>query len=173
MKNKYEVRGDVTAIFLNSRKYGNMETLISTSKLKRADEFPNTWCAAWSKRGKRYYVVGRISNGDDKQERLHRYVAEAPDGMDVDHKNLNTLDNTDDNLRIVTEAANQQNRAVSRRSTTGFRGVTWLKNSNRWRVRFQLGGVTKHVGYFDTLEEADEAARKARSEHMPFSQDAM
>lgn len=39
MKNDFEIRGDVTAIFLR-RKDGNpMETIISTSDLPKAQEF--------------------------------------------------------------------------------------------------------------------------------------
>jgi hypothetical protein len=72
MKNKYEIRGEKTAIFLKSKKYGDMETLISTSKLEKAKEFPNTWCIAWSTRGKTFYVVGKIPAGKGKQDRLHR-----------------------------------------------------------------------------------------------------
>jgi hypothetical protein len=98
---------------------------------------------------------------------------EAPDGMDVDHKNLNTLDNMDGNLRIITEAENQQNRAVSRTSKTGVRGVTWREERKKWRAQLQLNGTKKYLGHFDTLEEAEQTVTQARKTYMPFSKEAL
>jgi hypothetical protein len=57
---------------------------------------------------------------------LHRFLLDAPKGMQVDHINHDTLDNRRSNLRIVT--TNQQNNenrnGAHKNSKTGIRGVT-------------------------------------------------
>ena len=59
MKNDFEIRGDVTAIFINSPKYGTKEVLISTNKLKRAQEI-GSWRVNWNQKAKAFYVQRHI-----------------------------------------------------------------------------------------------------------------
>jgi len=42
--------------------------------------------------------------------RMHREITNAPDGMEVDHLNFNTLDNRRKNLEVVTKAENLKRR---------------------------------------------------------------
>jgi hypothetical protein len=171
MKNVFEIRGDITTIILKSPKYGIMETLISTSKLERAMMFPGTWGVAKNKSG--FYVQGQsYENGKEKTIYLHRFITNAPPGYSVDHINRNPLDNRDENLRIVTHAENLQNQKVRVDNRTGYRGVTYMKEFNKYRARIRVNGEYIYLGYYDTAEEAAEVASQARSKMMPFSQDA-
>lgn len=176
MKNEYEVRGDVTAIIINSPKYGRHETLVSTSKLDLVKEFTGSWYVNWNNSAKSFYVVGNalIVNGKRKSIFLHRWVTNAPCGMVVDHINHDTLDNTFPNLRIITNAQNMQNRKGARsNSKSGIRGVEWDEYKKKWRVRVRVNGSNKHIGYFDTTKEAEQVSVEARSKYMPFSKEAL
>lgn len=95
MKNDYEVRGDVTAIIINSPKHGRLESLISTTKLELAKEFAGTWQAFFDKKTGLFYVQGKLPDIDGKRRfvLLHRWITKCPNGLLVDHINNNTLDN--------------------------------------------------------------------------------
>lgn len=168
-KNQYEVRGDVTAIFLKSNKYGDMEALISTNKLERLKEFPNTWYAAPCKSSS-MYVMGKIKG---KCYMLHRWILDPPKEMVIDHINHDTLNNTDSNLREITHAHNNQNRVVPQRySKSGILGVSWHKATGKWRANIKIDGKQISLGYFRTTQEAEKAVKEARAKYMPYSQEA-
>lgn len=173
MKNDYEVRGDVTAIFIDSPKYGRHESLISTSKLERAKEFPNSW---YIRKGHGcFYVIGNMPGKRTKRVSayLHRWITNAPIGMVVDHISHDTLNNIDSNLRVVTHAENLQNRiGATSISGSGVRGVSWHKRNNNWQGKIRINGVDKYIGSFKRLEDAEQAVIEARFKYMPFSTEA-
>lgn len=175
MKNNYEIRGDITAIFFNSRKYGILETLINTSKLEKVKN-ASRWYVSWDKRCQSYYVLGKVPlvNGNMKMFPLHRWIIDAPKGTQVDHLNHNGLDNTDENIRVLSYSGNSQNKnSANKNSKSGIRGVSWAKNTQKWRVSIKLDYKFMHIGYFSNLEEAEKAAIEARAKHMPYSQEAL
>ena len=175
MKNAYEIRGEVTAIIINSPKYGTLETLISTDKLEIADSFPNTWGVIWGKTSKTFYVYGHLPRevGKRGHARLHRYITNAPEGMEVDHKNNNGLINTDDNLRIVSSSENKQNfRGSHSNSKSGIRGVSWSEGMKKWNSRVYLNKEKIYSGYFDDIAKAEEAVKEVRATYMPYSKEA-
>ncbi len=97
------------------------------------------------------------------------------DGLKADHKNRNRLDNRRSNLRVVTDAQNQQNRSAEGNQTfqgsptsSRHRGVSMYRNG-MWRVQIQLDGKKYHLGYFDDEEEAGRVAIEARRQAMPSS----
>lgn len=174
MKNSYEIRGEITAIIIVSPKYGRQEALISTSKLDIANEFPNTFNVG--SRGNTLYVQGHMPrvNGVRKTITLHNWITETPKGLMVDHIDHNGLNNTDDNLRIVTNAENQQNRiSANSSSKSGVRGVVWKKSINKWIATIKINQVMKYIGQFESVEEAKTAVIKARAKYMQFSQESV
>ncbi|MGZ4573433.1 MAG: HNH endonuclease [Mycobacteriaceae bacterium] len=82
--------------------------------------------------------------------------------MSVDHINRNRLDNRRENLRVVSQADNNRNRGVTRRSSTGYPGVFVRENGN-FRVTFKHHGIRHAGGTFGELSAAIEAARDLRS----------
>ena len=176
MKNAIEARGGITAIIINSPKYGRKETLISTNKLERAQDYVGSWGVSWSPKSKTFSILGNLSVGNGKYKRvqLHRWITEAPDGMFVDHINHDTLNNTNDNLRICTNSENQQNRkgSDSDNKSSGIRGVTWNKRHGKWYSQLRVNGKQIHLGCFEKLADARSAAEGARAKYMPFSVEA-
>lgn len=105
------------------------------------------------------------------EERLHTFLT----GWSlVDHANGDGLDNRRSNLREATHAQNSANSRLSRRSTSGLKGVTWYKRTSRWRAHITVDQAQRHLGYFDDAAEAarayDAAALEAFGEfaHINF-----
>ena len=76
----------------------------------------------------------------------------------IDHKDGNKLNNQRSNLRMATAKQNARHRTKARfDSKTGIIGVYWNKKLKRFTSDIYLNGKTKHLGVFDTIEQAKEA----------------
>lgn len=93
-------------------------------------------------------------------ERIHKLLIDIPKGLEVDHINNNRLDNQKSNLRIVTRSQNMMNKSVYKNSTSKFKGVSWNKNTNKWRSVIGLNGKYYHLGVFENEFEAAKAYNK-------------
>lgn len=176
MKNEFEVRGDVTAIFIDSPKHGLVETLISTTRLERAKEYPNKWYVIFNPGTKSLYVIGYLikENGKRRSTRLHRWITVVDDGVVIDHINHDTLDNRDSNLREVTTAENKQNLLGPQSNCkSGIRGVYWFEPARKWKCNIRVNKKHIHLGYFSDIEEAERVVKEARARLMPYSQEAL
>ena len=64
---------------------------------------------------------------------------------------------------------NQINRGLQRQNTSGYKGVSWRKDSNKWRAQLWVNGKSYNIGCFDTKEEAIEARKQAEEKyHKPL-----
>ncbi len=86
------------------------------------------------------------------------FNGEIPEGLQVDHINGDTLDDRIENLRLVTQQENNFNE-------TRAKGYSWHKTSNKWRAQLTLNDKQKHLGLFNTKEEAREAYLKAKEKY--------
>jgi hypothetical protein len=167
MRNEYEVRGDVTSIFINRRGGEMVETLVSTTDLPRLLEFDATWCLRVSPAGKMYVHTNPTQrNGLTKTTTLHNWLLNPPSGYVADHKDGNGLKNTRDNLRTLTQAQNNQN-ITTTRGKNPYRGVHL--SHGKWQAKVKHNGKVHHVGTFTDLNTAIEEVKKARREILPFS----
>ncbi len=109
------------------------------------------------------YPETRTGVGQSKRgTRLHIFLlGYAPDGLEWDHRNRNTLDNRRENLRAVTHQINMLNRGVPINNSSGAVGVS--PSGKKWRARIQIHGKSIGLGSFTTKEEAI-AARRAAEE---------
>lgn len=78
-----------------------------------------------------------------------------PNGMQIDHKNRNGLDNSWPNLRLASPTQNSMNIGVDSRSGLGVKGVRFTKNG--FEAHIGLGGKFTYLGRFKTVEEASSA----------------
>lgn len=82
-----------------------------------------------------------------------------------DHKNRNPLDNRKDNLRGATRHQNAQNHPLRRDNTTGFSGVYWRKDNQKWTAMIVVDGHPKRLGCFDNKLEAIKARLNAEYQY--------
>jgi hypothetical protein len=121
----------------------------------------------------------RDSNGKQKNIPMHRQITNAPEGMQVDHINGNTLDNRKENLRICTNQQNQMNRGRANNNKSGYKGVCYRKKkkdmineySKPWQARIKHNQKQIYLGMYKTKEEAARAYdKKAIELHGEFAQ---
>lgn len=170
MKNRYEIRGDVTVIFLRRNDGSELETIIDTTDLPIADSYPGTWYAHWAANKKSFYVMGnlRLPTGRRTSVQLHRWLLQPANDRFVDHVNNNPLDNRRCNLREATAQQNGQNISPTRKRFRA-RGVYWSQAHAKWRANATVNGRRYHLGLFSSLEEAARVASDFRRRFMPFS----
>lgn len=72
----------------------------------------------------------------------------------IDHINGNGFDNRKNNLRICTQKENTLNKSFMSNNTSGFIGVSYRKDHNRYDPEIRKDRVRCHLGYTKTLEEA-------------------
>lgn len=89
-----------------------------------------------------------------------------PGNLGIDHINGNVSDNRIENLRAVTALVNQQNqRKPHSRNSSGFLGVTYRKDLNKYVARIRFDGKRKNIGLFKTAEEAHKAYIDEKRKH--------
>lgn len=114
-----------------------------------------------------------VRNVDGGQIRMHRVILDAPPDLQVDHVNMNTLDNRRANLRLATRGQNGANRKSYKNSTSPLKGVCWHKRDQYWRAQIRANGRVKHLGCFNTQEEAHAAyCAAAEKYHGEFARTA-
>lgn len=100
-----------------------------------------------------------------KRYKSHRlawlYVhGEWPEG-EIDHINGIRTDNRASNLRVVSRSENMKNTALPVTNTSGFLGVTWLKDRKKWLAQIMVNGKCKNLGRFSDLNKAVIARKEA------------
>lgn len=92
---------------------------------------------------------------------------------DPDHKDRDGLNNRRSNLRACTRSDQLHNIGKARRNTSGFKGVTWDKKREKWKVGLACNGKYMNLGRFASKEEAarvyDVAAKKYHGEFAVFN----
>lgn len=130
------------------------------------------WHVWWEPKSNTPYVVRSLPRGfgPRRAERLHRVIAGAHPGVEVDHKNGNGLDNRRANLRLCTHAENTRNAQKRKDNTSGHKGVSWNPRLQAWVAYVNHQGKRHHLGYFHEIQEAVEARRaKATELHGDFT----
>ena len=98
---------------------------------------------------------------DDRQYLEHRLVWLWHHGSFpriLDHIDRDRSNNRIENLRLCTESQNAANAKISTHNTSGYRGVYYEAERDKWvaRIRLVIEGerVRYRIGRFDTAEEA-------------------
>lgn len=124
-------------------------------------EFLNqiSWSTEHDKRFKSRDVFYARGGFEGKTVQMHRLIMGFPKKRHVDHINGNGLDNRRENLRIVSNRQNQQNR--KRKTTSNYPGVYWHKGANKWVARIHMNGKREYLGSFVDEGKAAKAYENA------------
>lgn len=93
---------------------------------------------------------------------MHRLLAGVDDGLEVDHKNGDGLDNRRLNLRSATHAQNTANRGKSgfragKPTSSPLKGVSWHKQAKKWQALITVRGKRSSLGLFADEVDAGRA----------------
>lgn len=131
-----------------------------TSALLYDDLSQYEWFAWWSKKTRSFYAKrSEYIDGKLVIILMHRHIVglHPSDKRQVDHQNGNTLDYRGENLRIATKSQNMQNRGKPRNNTSGYKGVTFYKPTQKWKAQIGYLGYRINIGYYLTAEAAARA----------------
>lgn len=109
-----------------------------------------------------YYQVSLCSDLKCKNKHVHSLVAIAfknhtpGKGLVVNHKDFNRQNNNLANLELITQRANTDQKHLP--SASKYTGV--IPVANRFRAYIKHAGRTKHIGVYDSEEEASAAYEK-------------
>jgi len=161
--NAHRVEGETAVVALKS----GHETRIDLADLGRV--LSHSWNAYEFRAG--VWYVKSTTGGY-----LHRLITNAPTGRKVDHRNHDSLDNRRENLRVVTNKENVENRrGANPNSQTGVRGVYphRCKPSGMMYGAKVTKGKRQWVKYFpytpEGLAQASAAVVEMRRELMTHS----
>lgn len=108
---------------------------------------------------------GYVKSG--KNTILHRIIAGCTDGkIHIDHIDRDRLNNRSSNLRFATISENQRNTALTKRNSSGFKGVSRFEDI--WQAAIRVNNEQIYLGHFKTKETAalayDKAVKKYHGE---------
>jgi|688.fasta_scaffold1117094_2 hypothetical protein len=120
-----------------------------------------------NKRGYRCICV------DNKIYKTHRLVFLYHHGFlpeQIDHADKNPKNNRIENLRPASNGQNCMNRGLMKNNTSGFKGVFFDKETDKWRVAIRFNNKLHSFGRFKDLELAELVAIEARNKfHKEFA----
>jgi hypothetical protein len=110
----------------------------------------------------------RLLNVHNKTYPAHRlawlYVYGRFPQMDTDHINCDKADNRIANLREATRSENSANRPPPAHNRSGFKGVHFDKNRQKWMAFIRKDWRVRNLGRYATKEEAIAVRRAAELE---------
>ena len=105
------------------------------------------------------YLCSRENN---KEIIMHRFIMnESNPEIEVDHFNRNRKDNRKNNLRSLTREHNNWNKGLQNNNVSGATGVRFNKEAQKWIAYI----MRKHLGTFNSFEEAVEARKRAEQKY--------
>lgn len=141
--NKYEEDGDVVKVFIDN----------NPDKIMLCD------IEDWYDLKECYWKDSHgyaVATKDYEYISFHRTILKITDkNIQVDHINGNRLDNRKSNLRLCCNQENSFNKYKNSNNTSGYKGVYYDKERDKWRASIQYNGKSiKSPKRYNTPEEA-------------------
>jgi hypothetical protein len=164
MRNKYEIKGEITEIEINYRGQ-TVSCKIDTKNLPQLEALGKIH-ATKNKTDNTLYAVARLLGQSGAHNvLLHRYLTNAPPQTVVDHRDRDGLNNLEDNLNITNHIGNARNKKIQVTNTSGYPGISWNKGKGKWHARIWVNNKQIFLGYHAELEDAITARREAEEEY--------
>ena len=103
-----------------------------------------------------------------KTYKIHRLIYLMHHGFMskcIDHIDNNASNNRIENLRVASSMQNSWNQKNRITNTSGHKGISWCKKSQKWTTRCMINGKSKFLGQYKNIAEAIEIVRKFREEN--------
>lgn len=110
---------------------------------------------SWSLSSSGYAISTFRKDGKQWTQPLHRLILNAPDGVFVDHKNNNRVDNRKSNLRLCSALENAMNAVKRKDGKSQYKGVYRSIKNGYYVAHIQHKGSREFLGYYK--EEMDAA----------------
>lgn len=106
-----------------------------------------------------FYNKGHLQISiNNKMYQSHRlawlYMTGEWPEQEVDHIDLNGINNKWINLRKATPSQNQHNKSKYKNNKSGYKGVSWCKKREKWTARLRANGKNMTIGRFNNKEDA-------------------
>ena len=159
-----------TVILTSVRLHEVLQYFPKTGKFSR--RVPAANAAAGARFGcpaKNKYLRGRVDGALYYSHRLAwLYMTGSWPIGDVDHIDGDRANNAWENLRESSRAQNCQNIERASISSSGVKNVYFDRPSSRWQVKIMRNYKSKSYGYFETIQEAELVAIRAKQEAHEF-----
>lgn len=147
-------------LVLHSRRFGDQIVSIDFEDYDRVSKL--AWYIDKSKQN--FYAKAKIRvSGKLKVISLHRFILNFP-SYGIDHRDCNGLNNRKHNLRPATNKENSRN-CRTRKNISGFKGVRFAKDINKFHARIVVNREMISGGLFDTAIEAAEKYNELAVKH--------
>jgi len=117
---------------------------------------------------KGYYFISLTDHYVEKNYKVHRliYKFNNPDWDLHDSSSDNLIDHIDncrsnnniENLRVVNNSQNNQNKPLTK-------GYTWNKNNQKYQAQIKINNKYIYLGLYDTADEAREVYLNAKDKY--------
>lgn len=161
IENSFIEHQDYCEIVVHSRKHGDWYFKIDKEDFEKCKNIHWSLTRFKTKTYNGFYCAS--TDGFSPKILLHRYLMNTPRGMYTDHISGDITDNRKSNLRNCTPSENNRNARKGARNKSGHKGVYWYpyRNANKWLASICVGSKLKHLGFFDSYEEAVDAREAA------------
>jgi len=153
-KNDIITEGLISKIIIRDKdNYRIAEAIIDTSDLPKV-------------KNKRWHLTTGNYVLDSHGIMLHRYILSASknDG-DVDHADRNPLNCRKSNLRFATKTQNMGNMKIPSHNSSGYKGVSYFKQTKRWEAYISKKNKKVHLGFFKSKVDAAKSYNEAALEY--------
>ena len=125
----------------------------------RVDDRDFKWLNKWLWGRKDGYAVRYTSRllGKQRTIYMHREIVKTSDGMQTDHRDLDRLNNQRKNLRACTVNQNRHNQNKHRNNVSGYKGVSWHRDTGKWTAQIGLDGIRTYLGVLADVKDAARA----------------
>jgi len=130
--------------------------LVDDEDFERLNQYK--WCAHFQPNRANGGSFNAVRNGkvDGKffTVLMHREIVNAPNNKQVDHKDRDSLNNQKSNLRLADHSQNGMNRGLHKNNSSGYKGVYFRKDRDRFMARIKKNGRVISLGCYQTAAEA-------------------
>jgi len=164
--NDYIIEGSTVRVDVSTKKFPNTETLIDIEDIDLINDGNGRWFAV-TRDNINIYVQRRKKPKGSGVIWLHREIVKKYLTIKnmIDHKNVDSLNNKRENLRLCNHHQNRQNCKKHALAKSKYKGIYFHKPSKKWCARISLNGQRKQLGYFQNEMEAVLAYDKAAIEN--------